>query len=678
MLPIQPRDKKFFSFKNDATFTKVAISYSGQVPRIDMGNGVIFDAGNTGYYDYSGSTPMVNTVTVWKRELSQLANTKLDLQAAELQGTLDLSPLSNLGGDINIGLNGGLTGVTFPNSNQPISALTANACNLTGHVDLSLLTKLGGDITFFGNYSATGFTFPNTSEVITTLNLDLTNIQSETLDLSPLANLGGNFAIGTDATINSGLNPFVKNFIFPNSPQVFTNFTLDGFVGITSLDISGLSGLGGDFSAISCSSLTGATFPNTNETFTSFNLLGSNLKGTLDLSPLQQLGGGADGTLTSGIYLAKVTGLTEIILPTGSTAPTGFQLWPRDNLGFLNEPGSLNKPLDLSGLLNLGGIINIQAQDLMTGITFPISAGTFSRFKINACGINNIVMPSDCLFDTSLSSFSGIEIKFNPNLTGITFPNTISTGDVNSLSLFSNNLQGTIDISMLTGLGSSSGGVVEIVSNSGLTKVIFPDSSNSITSLRVDNNDLRFLNISGLTGIHGSIKANNNINLSGVTFPITSISSGSLTSIDFSSTSLQGHLDLSPLSNLGRDNNINSGFYLFAGGNLTGVTLPTNSKTLFGIDLQNNNLSYVDTTTMSNMAEGLAFHFNIYNNNLTTAEVNHMLVDFDNNTTGTTYVANSHSIKIYNNSAPDSSSGGFDGITAKSNLQVKGFTVTTD
>lgn len=60
---------------------------------------------------------------------------------------------------------------------------------------------------------------------------------------------------------------------------------------------------------------------------------------------------------------------------------------------------------------------------------------------------------------------------------------------------------------------------------------------------------------------------------------------------------------------------------------------------------------------------------------MTAAEVNKILVDID---TISDSVSTGRTLQIHGtNAAPDSTSGGYDGITAKNNLITKGWTVTT-
>jgi len=59
---------------------------------------------------------------------------------------------------------------------------------------------------------------------------------------------------------------------------------------------------------------------------------------------------------------------------------------------------------------------------------------------------------------------------------------------------------------------------------------------------------------------------------------------------------------------------------------------------------------------------------NLYNNNITATNINHILVDLDTITTLNQPNWTGVTLNIGGNSYPDSSSGGYDGITALNNL----------
>ena len=90
----------------------------------------------------------------------------------------------------------------------------------------------------------------------------------------------------------------------------------------------------------------------------------------------------------------------------------------------------------------------------------------------------------------------------------------------------------------------------------------------------------------------------------------------------------------------------------------------------------NCDLGYVDFTPFSGLTNVNGCTVTLSSNNMTAGEVNHILVDLDSISVGG-YTGRVILISG-TNAAPDGSSGGFDGLTAKSNLITKGFTVTTN
>lgn len=257
-------------------------------------------------------------------------------------------------------------------------------------------------------------------------------------------------------------------------------------------------------------------------------------------------------------------------------------------------------------------------------------------------------------------NFSVLDLRNNNNLTSVTFPTSSTV--ISSIHLFSTGVS-SLDFSPLSGLG----GTIHVYNNSSLTSITNPSSSESFVNYFAYNCDLTgTLNMSGLTGLSGSINLRTNPNLTSVTLPT---SSGAITSFAAEQCDLTGTFNASTLSNM-------SGvFWLHTNPNLTSVTFPSNSNTFTQIYFYSCDLGYIDFTTIPNATEVNSSNIQLQNNNMTAAEVNQILVDLDTNSTGG---FTGRSITISGtNAAPDGSSGGYDGSTAKTNLIAKGFTVTT-
>lgn len=134
-----------------------------------------------------------------------------------------------------------------------------------------------------------------------------------------------------------------------------------------------------------------------------------------------------------------------------------------------------------------------------------------------------------------------------------------------------------------------------------------------------------------------------------------------------------GNLDMSGWDNLGGT------FYIQSNSALTSITHPTSTETFNNYRAYSCNLDYVDFLPLSGAT--ITGDIQLQDNSMSVTDVNHILVDFDNISTnlnpsgwtGTTLNISG------TNAAPDSSSGGFDGIAALSSLTggTNNWTITT-
>ena len=191
---------------------------------------------------------------------------------------------------------------------------------------------------------------------------------------------------------------------------------------------------------------------------------------------------------------------------------------------------STNNPDNITGL-NLGNTlqnvyacsdVNLTIFNYLKNITFNesnIDSIVFSPNQaVDIISIYLNLIPNLTTIDYSpIGSFFGgnIQAILCPLLANLTFPS--SSKDIIRLG-FDECALVTVDLSPLTGLGTSSGagGDIEFKKNS-LTSIIFPNSSNNIRKLLVRENNLTTLDISGLSGLNGAVDAPFN-NLTSVTF----------------------------------------------------------------------------------------------------------------------------------------------------------------
>lgn len=330
----------------------------------------------------------------------------------------------------------------------------------------------------------------------------------------------------------------------------------------------------------------------------------------------------------SVICIVNAPNLTSLVMPTlSSSGAVGY-------FG-LNYLSSLTGDLDLSwitrgtattlpfvfGDYTLGFSSYIEHIENVTSISFPSSfSGELSYLCINYTGVEELDLS---MFLEYLDGFT-IGISNNTSLTNIIFPDkgdVIVSGEIFEISIMYNESLATLDMSWIPG-GSNiflpSYGRIYIVNNSNLASITFPDSV-----------------IGG--EIYGGIYLSHN-NLSSI--------------------------DLTYIPSYAIDVHNNN--------NLTSLIIPvSNCK---GIAAYSCSLSTIDFT---NFVININRSFlDIRDNALTASEVNKMLYDLDS------LAASGYSERWLDfrgtNSAPDSSSGGYNGIAAKSSLQGKGFSVYTN
>ena len=391
---------------------------------------------------------------------------------------------------------------------------------------------------------------------------------------SGIKQIAGNSIIYTGFTSDSNLRTIEMR---GNSFKNINSFILNDENLYGNLNLTSLSGLGGNFNVSSNTNLTGITHAPSTNSFYAYNAYSCNLIGNLDLSMLSGL-----GFQFQAYFNSNLTGITHTYSPNSFTYYYAFNCDLRNNLDVSMFPG-------------LGGYFNISSNINLTGVTHTASTNTFSSYSVGACnliGNHNFSM---------LQNMGGeVNVSSNPLLTGITFTSA-STESLEFMYINQCNIQGTLDLTPFNGFGatySGSSSIVKINGNSGLTNVIFPLSD----------------------GFYFSNIVNNAPNAA---FCMNSCSLGY---VDFKSL---------------------SGGTLISGG--TGIP-----------------------------------RFELFGNAMTTADVNHTLYDLDlistinysgwTATSGTTGAR----LDITANSAPDGSSGGYNGTASTLSLASKGWTIFTD
>ena len=268
---------------------------------------------------------------------------------------------------------------------------------------------------------------------------------------------------------------------------------------------------------------------------------------------------------------------------------------------------------DLSMFPNLGGSLDLRNNSFLTKILHTASTQTFYTYRADSCGL---------IGNHDVSMFPNLgglfRVSSNSNLTGIT--HTTSTLPFIVYDVGTCNLTGTHDMSMFPGLGGS----FIAGSNPNLTTILHTGSTETINLYNAPACNLTGIHdVSMLSGLGGSFSIYINNNLTSINFPYTTKTFKNITSDPQSSafamyacTSL-GYVDFKPLS---------------------GITMDVNST--YGASI------YLDGNGMS------------------TTNINHILYDFSGITSNNLNRWSGVTLDISGNSAPDVSTGGYDGISS--------------
>lgn len=282
-------------------------------------------------------------------------------------------------------------------------------------------------------------------------------------------------------------------------------------------------------------------------------------------------------------------------------------------------------------------------------INFPKSTG-WNQLQLGSTSIINLNLSS-----LTLAGF--FELTNNVKLLNIihgSSGNSITTYTITGCtSLVSH------DMSMLTALG----GAITMSGNTSLTTVTFPTSAQTTTNIDLSGcNITGTLNLSGFSSVSGYVKIFNNPLLTAVTLP-----SSSLLIVQFLAfnCNLTGPLNVSSLSNL------STRFEVYGNTLLTSVVMPSNNNTFTRFYAYSCAVTTVNFTSVPKLTEVNGSDILLMDNGMTAAQVNTILIDLDTNATNG-FTGRSITING-SNAAPTGL-----GLTAKTSLQGKGFTVTTN
>jgi hypothetical protein len=432
----------------------------------------------------------------------------------------------------------------------------------------------------------------------------------------------------------------------------------------------------------------------TDRTINLLQINGSNLYGNFDLSPLS---GTASSFQVSFSNNPNLTGVTNFPIKTASFY--GFNSNLTNNIT-INSPNivdlrvngnpnltgithvivtantsvydvntcNLTGNLDLTVFTNFGGQLSASNNPNLTGITHTSSNRSFTSYSVNSCNLTGSLNLS------MLTNLAGqFQAALNPNLTGIT--HTASSQNFSQYSVYSCNLTGNLNLPF-----SGLGGVFTVYNNPNLTGITHIASSRTFTQYDAYSCNLSGNLILPFSGLGGIFRVHTNPNLTGITH-VTSTQD--FTIYDAYSTNLSGTLDLSPLKKLGNSSSGTSTYSILrvhSNPNLTNIIFPANNqyfRNFSNIDgnaafaLYSCNLDYIDFKPLSGatLISGTTLiglpRIVLASNNMTAGDVNHILDDFLYNATNNSIGWSNINLNIGGtNSAPDFSSGGYNGIAA--------------
>lgn len=368
-----------------------------------------------------------------------------------------------------------------------------------------------------------------------------------------------------------------------------------------------------------------------------------------------------DRQLLSAFTLSTASQLEIIALSPKYTPDSGGFI----DQAFSDANSNQFSTLDLSAATNAREIYAVGCGLAAGSLTLP-SSSTVEVLSIDSQPVMNSTLFTS--INTNLTGLRKLRIG-NDNSSGALSSPTFSAAGLQELQAYNANISGTVTIT------NTDVRIVNLGNNSGITafdpslylqikKLYLMDTG--ITTLDVTNNStLTVLYISNsITDLTVDTSGNPLL----VTF--SADSNTTITSLDFTNNTRLQVLFLQVCTAL------------------TSITLPTSNDfkiTTFNMNFSPINYDRVNfdwrNVPFATDANGCTIQANTCS--LSAAEVNQFLVDLDsisqtNDKATNTTPRTGRSIDLTTNTAPDSTSGGVDGVAAKASLVAKGFTVLTD
>jgi hypothetical protein len=320
-------------------------------------------------------------------------------------------------------------------------------------------------------------------------------------------------------------------------------------------------------------------------------------------------------------YTGLTPGTTKIVqIKTSKTSELGVASFfnPTGAVG-----GGITKTLDFTKWKKMETSFIVQSSPSLSGITMPAGwlGNTSTSYVLNSA-FNIINTGLKSLDLSQMKRIQDYDIFNNPSLTAITFANNGANFYPRYHRIYSNNLQGNLDLTPITSTQNRYNFV--FYNNPGLTGVTFPyippknTGSASLPLIYGFNcNITGHLNMGMVVGFPTYISFASN-NITGVTFPSYSVMTASTNTIvlsgcgyfEFQSNDLQGNLDVSMFKRFYNNFRVDDN-------SLTGITFNCLSACTFNeFRLNNNNL--IGNLNLSTITGRLGGTFDIsINPNLT-------------------------------------------------------------
>lgn len=386
--------------------------------------------------------------------------------------------------------------------------------------------------------------------------------------------------------------------------------------------------------------------------------------------------------------LSNCTGYKDAIELNGNTPLTVFKApnttAQMDDFSYIDlQNCNIIGAIDLSPIYRLRrGRILISGNANATSFIPPEIFNQIEDFLAYGCGFTTLDL-SDMMMDATGTKTLGFGNC--PDLVTVIMPTAEQTSNLNAFNSSANYqfpvLAGTLDLSMFTG------GIRQIYVNKTATNNGTLNTALLEFKLPANGNDLHFhgnFENAQISAPNGYIFSGKQMRIddwnSTTAFPMEDVAP--TVTISARGSYIRDMPELTGVINLAWMKG-NGGMSLTTSPKVTGVLMPAivsgamGNWTLTGYTAA----FYIDFTVCTIINKQNSRTLNVSDNNWTAAIVNQTLVDLEAHVSGETAGGDyTGRVIIMNgsNAAPDGTSGGFDGLTAKTSLQSFGITVTTN